>query len=81
MIIIHGALNSSLLEYHYQYRQYRVTVTCQFYSNLSLYDIRMDKYMQVREIGEGAFGKAILVRVRDTGRQLVVKEVNMAKVF
>ena len=33
----------------------------------------MDKYVTVRKIGEGSFGKAILVKKKDTGEQFVVK--------
>lgn len=40
----------------------------------------MDKYVRVKVIGEGAYGKALLVRhVRDN-TQYVIKEVNISKV-
>lgn len=34
----------------------------------------------VREIGEGAFGKAILARTKPSGKQVVIKKINMNKV-
>ena len=40
----------------------------------------MDKYTRIKQIGEGSFGKALLVRSKETGKQLVVKEINMGKV-
>ena len=33
----------------------------------------MDKYIIVKKIGEGSFGKAILVKSKDSGEQFVVK--------
>uniref|UniRef100_UPI00398E9B1C serine/threonine-protein kinase Nek5-like isoform X2 n=1 Tax=Pristiophorus japonicus TaxID=55135 RepID=UPI00398E9B1C len=39
----------------------------------------MDKYEIIRLIGEGAFGKAFLVKAKDDNRQVVVKEVKTAK--
>ncbi|XP_076467843.1 uncharacterized protein LOC143298775 isoform X2 [Babylonia areolata] len=39
----------------------------------------MDRYQRVRKIGEGAFGKAVLVRHKQTNRQCVVKEINIVK--
>ena len=36
--------------------------------------------MKVRQIGEGAFGKAVLVKGKRNGRQYVVKEIRIAKV-
>ena len=41
----------------------------------------MDKYVKVKQIGEGSFGKALLVKSKDNGKQFVVKEINMAKVW
>ena len=40
----------------------------------------MDKYVKVKQIGEGSFGKALLVKSKENGKQFVVKEINMAKV-
>ncbi|KAI0242396.1 Serine/threonine-protein kinase Nek1 [Lamellibrachia satsuma] len=39
----------------------------------------MDKYVKVKQIGEGSFGKALLVKSKENGKQFVVKEINMAK--
>jgi len=33
----------------------------------------MEKYIKIKKIGEGSFGKAILVKQRDNGEQFVVK--------
>ena len=40
----------------------------------------MEKYTKVRSIGEGAFGKALLVRDKKNGQQYVVKEIQMLRV-
>ena len=40
----------------------------------------MDKYQRVKKIGEGSFGKALLVRRKSDGRQCVVKEIAIGKV-
>jgi hypothetical protein len=40
----------------------------------------MDKYEKVKQIGEGAYGKALLVRSKTEGKQFVIKEVNISKV-
>jgi len=40
----------------------------------------MDKYVKIRKIGEGSFGSAFLVKEKDKGRQMVMKEINMTKV-
>lgn len=37
----------------------------------------MDKYTVVRKIGEGAFGEAILARIKPAGKQVVIKKINM----
>ena len=36
--------------------------------------------MKVRKIGEGSFGKALLVKRKGDGKQLVIKEINTSKV-
>ncbi len=40
----------------------------------------MDKYQRVKKIGEGSFGKALLVKSKENGKQYVVKEINMSRV-
>ncbi|KAL4230394.1 Serine/threonine-protein kinase Nek1 [Mactra antiquata] len=39
----------------------------------------MDKYARVRRIGEGAFGKAELVKKKADGLQYVIKEINISR--
>ncbi|XP_076813426.1 serine/threonine-protein kinase Nek1-like isoform X2 [Clavelina lepadiformis] len=39
----------------------------------------MDKYTKIKKIGEGSFGKAILVKHKETGHQYVVKEIGISK--
>ncbi|NXC41577.1 NEK1 kinase, partial [Penelope pileata] len=39
----------------------------------------MDKYIKVQKIGEGSFGKAILVKDKENGQQYVIKEINISK--
>ncbi|XP_064418147.1 serine/threonine-protein kinase Nek1 [Latimeria chalumnae] len=39
----------------------------------------MDKYIKVNKIGEGSFGKAILVKSKEDGRQYVIKEINISR--
>ncbi|NWV66464.1 NEK1 kinase, partial [Malurus elegans] len=39
----------------------------------------MDKYIKIRKIGEGSFGKAILVKAKEDGQQYVIKEINISK--
>ncbi|XP_025023462.1 serine/threonine-protein kinase Nek1 isoform X5 [Python bivittatus] len=39
----------------------------------------MDKYIKVQKIGEGSFGKAILVKAKESGKQYVIKEINISK--
>ena len=41
----------------------------------------MDKYVKIKKIGEGSFGTALLVRSKESGKQMVVKEINMSKVI
>lgn len=40
----------------------------------------MDKYENVKQIGEGSFGKAILVNSKEDGRQYVIKEIGISGV-
>jgi NIMA (never in mitosis gene a)-related kinase len=40
----------------------------------------MDKYVKVRKIGEGAFGKADLVKLKKDGSQCVIKEISIMRV-
>ena len=40
----------------------------------------MEKYMRVRKIGEGSFGKAMLVKRKEDGKQFVIKEIGISKV-
>lgn len=37
--------------------------------------------MRVRKIGEGSFGKAILVKRKEDGKQFVIKEICISKVL
>ncbi|XP_071152181.1 serine/threonine-protein kinase Nek1-like, partial [Mytilus edulis] len=39
----------------------------------------MEKYTKIKSIGEGAFGKALLVRDKSNGQQYVVKEIQMLR--
>ncbi|KAK5907856.1 hypothetical protein CesoFtcFv8_005662 [Champsocephalus esox] len=38
----------------------------------------MERYERVRKIGEGSFGKAILVKSREDGHQYVIKEIGIS---
>ena len=40
----------------------------------------MDRYVRVKKVGEGSFGKALLVKRKSNGRQYVIKEINISKV-
>ena len=40
----------------------------------------MERYIRVRKIGEGSFGKAMLVRRKEDGKQFVIKEICTSKV-
>lgn len=40
----------------------------------------MDKYEKVKKIGEGSFGKAVLVKSKEDGRQYVIKEISISRV-
>ncbi|KAM4807677.1 serine/threonine-protein kinase Nek1 [Rhinophrynus dorsalis] len=39
----------------------------------------MNKYARVSKIGEGSFGKAILVKSKEDGKQYVIKEIGISK--
>ncbi|XP_044080764.1 serine/threonine-protein kinase Nek1 isoform X4 [Neovison vison] len=39
----------------------------------------MEKYARLQKIGEGSFGKAILVKSTDDGKQYVIKEINISR--
>ncbi|XP_028259981.1 serine/threonine-protein kinase Nek1 isoform X2 [Parambassis ranga] len=39
----------------------------------------MDKYEKVKKIGEGSFGKAILVKSKGDGHQYVIKEIGISR--
>ncbi|KAJ8397487.1 hypothetical protein AAFF_G00437630 [Aldrovandia affinis] len=39
----------------------------------------MDKYDKVNKIGEGSFGKAILVKSKEDGKQYVIKEIGISR--
>ncbi|XP_016886804.1 serine/threonine-protein kinase Nek1 isoform X2 [Cynoglossus semilaevis] len=38
----------------------------------------MDKYEKVKKIGEGSFGKAILVKCKEDGRHYIIKEISIS---
>jgi hypothetical protein len=40
----------------------------------------MDKYIRVKTIGEGSYGKALLVRAKSDQKMFVIKEINISKV-
>jgi len=40
----------------------------------------MDKYLQVKKIGEGSFGKALLVKRKEDGKHCVVKQISISRV-
>lgn len=41
----------------------------------------MEKYSVQKVIGEGSFGRALLVRCKDSQETFVVKEIQLPKVF
>ena len=41
----------------------------------------MERYVRVRKIGEGSFGKAMLVKRKEDGKQFVIKEICISKVL
>ena len=46
-------------------------------TNTSLYS--MDRYVRIKKIGEGSFGRALLVRKKQDGKQYVIKEISISK--
>lgn len=40
----------------------------------------MERYERLKKIGEGSFGKALLVKRKADGKQFVIKEINISKV-
>ena len=40
----------------------------------------MDKYVKIKQIGEGSFGKAILMKRKDDGKMCVIKEIGISRV-
>ena len=40
----------------------------------------MEKYVKMKMIGEGSFGKAILVKRKDNGLMCVIKEIGISRV-
>lgn len=40
----------------------------------------MERYVRVKKIGEGSFGKALLVKKKTDGKHYVIKEINISKV-
>ena len=41
----------------------------------------MNEFVRVRKIGEGSFGKALLVKGKRDGTHYVIKEINISKVM
>ncbi|XP_073911107.1 serine/threonine-protein kinase Nek1 isoform X17 [Castor canadensis] len=39
----------------------------------------MEKYVRLQKIGEGSFGKAVLVESTEDGKQYVIKEINISR--
>ncbi|XP_041530139.1 serine/threonine-protein kinase Nek1-like [Microtus oregoni] len=39
----------------------------------------MEKYVRLQKIGEGSFGKAVLVKFTEDGRHYVIKEINISR--
>nr|XP_008523121.1 PREDICTED: serine/threonine-protein kinase Nek1-like [Equus przewalskii]XP_008523122.1 PREDICTED: serine/threonine-protein kinase Nek1-like [Equus przewalskii] len=39
----------------------------------------MEKYVRLQKIGEGSFGKAVLVKSTEDERQYVIKEINISR--
>ena len=40
----------------------------------------MNEFVRVKKIGEGSFGKALLVKCKQDGIHYVIKEINISKV-
>ena len=40
----------------------------------------MNQYVRVKKIGEGSFGKALLVKKKSDEKQYVIKEIGISKV-
>lgn len=40
----------------------------------------MNEYIRVKNIGQGSFGKALLVKSKKDGMTYVIKEINVSKV-
>ena len=49
----------------------------EFQTNTSL--CSMDRYVRIKKIGEGSFGRALLVRKKQDGKQYVIKEISISK--
>ncbi|XP_065326434.1 serine/threonine-protein kinase Nek1-like isoform X2 [Pelmatolapia mariae] len=64
---------------HYQQQEQQKTSTATSYPSDpacgASQSNNMDKYEKVKKIGEGSFGKAILVKSKDDGHQYVIKEI------
>ena len=41
----------------------------------------MNNYKIIKQIGQGSFGKALLVKSKEDGKQLVIKEINISRVI
>jgi len=40
----------------------------------------MERYVRVKKIGEGSFGKAFLVKKKNDGKHYVIKEISISQV-
>ena len=40
----------------------------------------MDQFVIIRHIGEGSFGKALLVKSKKDGKKYVIKQINISRV-
>ena len=41
----------------------------------------MENYIQIKKIGEGSFGKALLVKRKQDGKHCVVKQISISRVI